>query len=170
LAGFAIVASLVLVGLWATLTNGTANLGAGEHRTASRPVKSCKSHAQPPQGIYQDFSDRPVAPLSIRTAYGTNFFIKLEDAATGDLIQSLFVYGGSTFETRMPLGDVILKYATGEYWCGKNALFGPETQFYKTDKVFSFNRTYDGVEGYTVELISQHNGNLTKTIIDRSSF
>src|ERR1700722_13348746 len=35
LAGFAIVASLLLVGLRATLTNGTANLDAVEHRAAS---------------------------------------------------------------------------------------------------------------------------------------
>jgi hypothetical protein len=142
--------------------------------TPQAPMNICRSYPQPVEGVYQQLINNPVAPLTIRTAQGSNYFTKLEDAATGDLIQTAFVYGGSTFTTKVPLGYIILKYATGEHWCGEDELFGPDTSRYRADKVFHFDRreTEDGyvISGHTVELILQPNGNLGKVKLDRSAF
>ena len=77
-------------------------------------------------------------------------------------------------ETNVPLGQFVLKYATGNYWCGENDLFGTETQFNRTHTVFRFARqdTDDGytMTGNTIELILQRNGNLKTSRISREAF
>jgi hypothetical protein len=166
----------ILVAFASVYDNGTnsAQQTALVNERGRSNAGQCQTAPQPVQGIYEDFSDRPIAPLTIRTSYGSNYFIKLVDADTGALIQSAFIYGGLTFETKVPVGDIVLKYATGRYWCGGRALFGPETSFYKADRVlrFSQRQTLDGVvtAGHIVELISRRNGNLSTTGIDRRSF
>jgi len=66
-------------------------------------------------------------------------------------------------ETKVPLGQFILKYATGDAWCGENDLFGNQTQFNKANADLRFARQefHDGYTmiGHTVELILQINGN-----------
>lgn len=60
----------------------------------------------------------------------------------------------------------MLKYATGDTWCGEGALFGPTTSTNQADRVFEFSET----RGYTVELIARKSGNLrTRAMIVASS-
>jgi hypothetical protein len=77
-------------------------------------------------------------------------------------------------ETKVPLGRFILKYATGDAWCGENDLFGNQTQFNKANADLRFARQefYDGYTliGHTVELILQINGNLKTSRISRQTF
>lgn len=126
----------------------------------------------PAQGVFRYYGTEPrVAPLRIKTAYGPeNYFIKVVDASDARPIITFFVKGGETYEARVPLGEVRVKYASGETWFGENALFGPETRYSQADHVFAFERTASGLSGYTIELIKQVDGNLTTKSIDRSQF
>ena len=87
---------------------------------------------------------------------------------------SFFIRGGSAIDAKMPLGRFILKYATGKSWCGDLDLFGSDTATYKADYIFTFEQKFtDGgytLEGHTVELILQRNGNLQTSRINREAF
>ena len=77
-------------------------------------------------------------------------------------------------QSNVPLGHFVLKYATGDSWCGENDMFGTETEFHKADVVLRFARQ-DSDHGYTmightVELILQANGNLQTSRISREAF
>ncbi len=137
---------------------------------------SCKAVSRPRTGIYRnyDLSSNLAAPFEIHTAVGANYFIKLEDAVTREPIQTFFIRGGQTMQSNVPLGQFVLKYATGNSWCGENDMFGTETEFHKADAVLRFSRqnSDDGYTmiGNTIELILQVNGNLKTSRISREAF
>jgi len=137
---------------------------------------NCVAASRPRTGIYRnyDLSSNLVAPFEIRTAVGANYFIKLEDSLTREPIQTFFIQGGQTMQSNVPLGHFVLKYATGNSWCGENEMFGTETEFHKADVVLRFARQ-DSDHGYTmightVELILRANGNLQTSRISREAF
>ncbi len=143
----------------------------------TEPVSvNCVAVSRPRTGIYRnyDLSSNLAAPFEIRTAAGANYFIKLEDAVTREPIQTFFVRGGQTMQSNVPLGQFVLKYATGNSWCGENDKFGTETEFHKADVVLRFARqnSDDGYTmiGNTIELILQVNGNLKTSRISREAF
>src|ERR1700686_3741299 len=45
-----------------------------------------------------------------------------------------------TMQSNVPLGHFVLKYATGNSWCGETGMFGTETEFHKADVVLRFTR------------------------------
>jgi len=138
------------------------------HATASA---DCSAEPQPATGIYQSYSHaRAIAPLTIRTTAGSNYLVKLQDTASGADIVSFFILGGQDLQASMPLGNFILKYATGQFWCGDAALFGPSTGVSRAKKVLRFYRDQSGTFGHTIELIPQVGGNLETYSIPRSQF
>jgi hypothetical protein len=85
---------------------------------------------------------------------------------------SFFIYGGSTLETMVPVGDFRLKYATGKIWCSEAELFGPIN---KAEKSFRFERrfTEDGDTLSPTGLLnwySKEGANLRTARIPRESF
>ncbi len=127
----------------------------------------CASRPQPNQGVYARYDQSPtVAPLTLRTEGGSNYFVKIEDATSGRPILSFYVYGGSTLQAEVPAGSFVLKYATGDNWCGDRELFGALTETNKADRVFQFDDDHE----YTIELIARRNGNLPTKKISRESF
>lgn len=163
------------LGTWAIWSYGT---DASVSMTASKDA--CTGRPLPRLGIYRWYTDADdVAPFTIRTAPGSNYFVKLVDL-NGLPIRSFFAYGSSTMTNKVPLGTYALKYATGQSWCNERDLFGPGllTITNQADRVFNFDRQvrYDD-EGVrtstteiTVELIKQKGGNLPTHAIDRSQF
>jgi len=137
---------------------------------------SCVAVSRPRTGIYRnyDLSSNLAAPFEIRTAVGANYFIKLEDSVTRQPVQTFFIRGGQTMQSNVPLGQFVLKYATGNSWCGENDMFGTGTEFHKADAVLRFARqnSDDGYTmiGNTIELILQVNGNLKTSRISREAF
>jgi hypothetical protein len=128
---------------------------------------TCADRLQPNEEIYASYTNLPnQVSLTIKTAGGSNYFVKLNDAASGRRLLSFYLYGGSIFETRVPRGNLLLKYATGTAWCGEHELFGSSTETEQADRVFEFNDTYK----YTIELIARTNGNLPKRRISRDDF
>jgi hypothetical protein len=120
---------------------------------------NCVAVSRPRTGIYRnyDLSANLAAPFEIRTAIGANYFVKLEDSVTREPVQTFFIRGGQTMQSNVPLGQFVLKYATGKSWCGENDMFGTETEFHKADVVLRFARQdlEDGytMTGHTIELI-----------------
>lgn len=119
------------------------------------------------QGVYRRYTNREaVAPFRIVTSPGNeSYFVKLVEAGSGSQVMAMFIRGGQTFETQVPLGTFRVKYATGATWYGEQYLFGPTTHYSEADKTFEFARSGNQISGYTVELIKQRSGNLhTKSI------
>ncbi|MGL3214946.1 hypothetical protein [Bradyrhizobium sp. BR 1433] len=128
---------------------------------------ACAGHAQPYEGLYARYAAYPdVAPLILKTASGSNYFVKINDVTSGRPILALYLHGGSTFETKVPRGKFTLRYATGRTWCSENELFGSSTEARKADRVFQFDDEHE----YTIELIAQRNGNLPTKRISREAF
>ena len=130
--------------------------------------------------MYRLYTESPdIARLTIRTAAGSNYFVKLVSRG-GDPVRSFFVYGDSQTTNNVPLGSYIVKYAAGQSWCNENELFGEgsATSTNQADKVFTFERSiqeeWGGIttttSAITIELIRQRGGNLATHRIDRSQF
>jgi hypothetical protein len=145
-----------------------------------QPPDQCAPLALPSNGIIKKNFNTGLAPLNISTKSGIHYYIKIFNSKTGDTALTAFIHGGKKIETKLPLGDYKIKYATGKDWCGKNQnlLFGEHTSTYILDKVFSFNMeqkqyeryTQNRYEGHTIELYLQIGGNLRSRQIDRSNF
>ncbi len=105
-----------------------------------------------------------VAPFEVVTPAGRNYYVKLVDM-TGQTILSMYIAGGRSFETLVPLGLYEVRYASGNTWYGTTLLFGSNTSYSETTKTFRFYETPTQYMGHTVELIAQVGGNLdTRTI------
>lgn len=124
------------------------------------------------QGVQQVFvAGQRVAPLEIDTPSGSeNYYVKLVDASTGAPVMTAYIYGSQTFETTVPTGTYRVRYATGETWYGPDHLFGPQTSYSEATKDFAFTTDASGVNGYTIQLIRQLDGNLHVTSISASNF
>lgn len=121
------------------------------------------------QVLYSNDLDR-VAPLSVVTRGNNNFCVKLKSIGGTTDILTFFVRAGETVEIDVPLGKYTLYYATGETWYGESILFGESTLYYKADDVFDFYEADGFVNGWTIELYAQVNGNLSTESIDSSEF
>ena len=100
----------------------------------SVPAAQAPSPIAPPQsGEIRTFTTKNrLAPFEVRTTAGGNYLVKLEDASSGRIVLSLFIQGGRTEKIQVPLGNYVVKYASGETWYGDRLLFGPSTQFFST--------------------------------------
>jgi hypothetical protein len=127
-----------------------------------------------PVKAYTGFLKRPsgamIAPLSIKTAPGFNYFVRLVDEASRKHETEIFIIGGQPFSVKIPLGQYRLRYASGSTWYGEKLRFGPNTSYTEALQSFAFQRTRNGVQGYTVELIAQAGGNLPTQPISADRF
>lgn len=127
--------------------------------------------AMPRSGAEQHYSkNKKIAPFKIKTSYGSNYLVKLVSAYSQDTIMTIFVKGGDTVTTKVPLGTYVVKYATGKEWYGYKHLFGKETGYSKADTSFTFENTGYQISGYTITLYRVSNGNLSTTAIDPTQF
>ena len=110
-----------------------------------------------------------IAPFNVITSPGQNYYVKL---MSGKSDYARFrVEGGKPFSTNVAPGRYTMRYLTGASWYGPKPLyFGPETVFRRADKAMDFQVYGDRVEGVTVELILQLDGNLRTQNIDRAEF
>lgn len=115
-----------------------------------------------------------IAPLEIKTSAGSNYLVKLEDAASGEYVMDIFVRGGMTEEVSVPLGAYILKYAAGDDWHGyqdsSRKYFGENTAYAKADRTFTFRNEGDRISGYTITLYAVLRGNMSTSGISASEF
>ena len=127
--------------------------------------------SMPRSGAQQLFTNnKRIAPFEIRTSHGANYLVKLVYAYTQDTVMTIFVKGGNTISTKVPLGTYEVKYATGTEWYGYKHLFGPETGYSKAESLFTFENTGYQITGYTITLYRVSNGNLRTSRISPSEF
>jgi hypothetical protein len=116
---------------------------------------ACASRPQPNPGVYARYDQSPsVAPLTLGTEAGSNYFVKINDAVSGRPILSFFAYGGSTLQAKVPAGSFVLKYAAGENWCGDEELFGALTEISEANRILQFEVNH----GYKIDLIRRKVG------------
>lgn len=118
--------------------------------------------------LFENGWDR-VAPFTVVTRGDENFFIKLKNIS-GSEILTFFVRAGETVDIDVPLGTFMLYYATGETWYGEENLFGETTGRYRAVDLFDFYEEDGYVNGWTVELYLQTNGNLDTEPISADEF
>jgi len=139
--------------------------------TQSEPAVTCVAQAAPPQGEYESTNSSPrLAPFQITTAPGFNYLVKLESTQNAFTSISFFVYGGVPFETAVPLGVYVLKYAAGITWCGRKNLFGKDTFAKKGETLLVFDQEGNGYGGQEVTLIAERGGNFRTEYIKLSEF
>lgn len=125
----------------------------------------------PKNGAIQMFTKRErVAPLTIKTSAGSNYFVKLVTANTNDAIMTIFIRGGNTVSTNVPLGSYEVRYATGKDWYGYEHLFGEDTGYSEAETIFKFENDGYQVSGYTISLYQVRDGNLRTKRINANSF
>jgi hypothetical protein len=170
-AALAILASPLMFFVWPISSPYSA--------TTASP-NSCTARTQPREGVFKWYGRAwgdDIAELTIRTAFGSNYFIKLEDMS-GRPARAYFMQGGSTQTFPVPLGTFALKYATGSSWCSESEFFGASTGYNEVDRTLTFKQQVradaDGTttltSDVTVELVRQRGGNLPTHAIPREKF
>ena len=158
--GLSILASPLMFFAW---------VGSNSSTTANpTAIDACANRPQPREGVYKWYGRAwgdDIAELTVQTAFGSNYFIKLEDMS-GRPARAYFMHGGSIQSYPVPVGTFALKYATGQSWCSESELFGQTTATNQADKTF----TFEDDTHWTVELILQRHGNLGTHSIPRSQF
>lgn len=125
--------------------------------------------ADPYAGIASE--PRPgVAPFTVNTPSGENYFIKMIDVATNKAVLGFYVSGGSSVTVKVPLGTYLVHCAFGTTWYGIGHLFGRSTGYSKLDDTFEFTEDNRGISTETVTLYPVQNGNLKTSSIDGSEF
>jgi hypothetical protein len=116
--------------------------------------------------------ERRVAPFEVRTSPGQNYYVKLKDNRTGSDVLGLFIRGGESYKTKVPLGSYKLVYASGKDWYGEpdELYFGPNTGFSKADTVLEFATIGRRINGHTISLVQVKDGNLRTSGIDSQDF
>ncbi|WP_446739809.1 hypothetical protein [Psychrobacter sp. A3] len=138
----------------------------------SEPAETLPTVAKPSSGIYaQNLNgQQAIAPLEIRTDSGSDYYVKVVNAANDNDTLAIYIHGGETVEVEVPLGSYEIRYASGNDWYGDKGLFGIETSYNKADELFTFSDTGYQISGYTITLYQVANGNLQTKSIDESQF
>lgn len=111
------------------------------------------------------------APFEIVTRSGQgHYFVKLVDSTTGRDVLSVFVRSGQKVEVEVPYGIFELRYAAGDTWYGEKHLFGKDTVYSRSDELFHFQLVGTEIQGFTVELFLQQDGNLKTRNIKAEDF
>lgn len=176
--GFCVV--LCVLGYLMTGELNRLNAEEPDHPDTSQPSESSFSpddKLEPPVlpfpetgEILSETNLECVAPFTVKASDTQNFYVKLKDAYTLDDVMAFFVRAGETAELDVPLGLYWVYYATGDEWYGKGLLFGKDTSYSRAQELFDFYEEDGYVNGWTVELYLQPNGNLNTQSISPDQF
>lgn len=79
-----------------------------------------------PHGLlWRDSPLAAVFPLVVKTPPGQDFYLRVEEAATGHVALAAGIAGGRFFRVLVPNGRYRLDFAHGTDWRGEEALFAP---------------------------------------------
>lgn len=128
----------------------------------------------PPTGR-MDTLGRPLredqsAPFRVSNSASTNSVIRLVRVADGQVALSAFIRSGGTLELDAPLGDYIVRVASGQTWYGPEVRFGPSTRYTVLDSTFTFSIDGRTRSGNELELKAASGGNLKDSPIAASQF
>jgi len=134
------------------------------------PSAALFPEAVSPGVLYDDTGAEAVAPLTIVTNPGEDYYVKLVYEATNTAAIGIYVQGGVSNEVLIPLGRYEMRYAAGTTWYGLTDLFGPDTVYAKALDILDFRIENGQYSGYTVELILQEGGNLDTQPVGPADF
>lgn len=135
------------------------------------PFSNTKKQSTPYSGEEKLYtSSARVAIFEINTSGNTNYYVKLKDAYSKKTVMTIFIHGGDSITTKVPLGSYEVVYASGKKWYGYKNLFGKKTAYNKTDQVFQFQRKYNQVNGYAITLYQVAGGNLRTLSLPKNQF
>ena len=148
-------------------------------KTPLKPIPSYPEVTMPPNGAIKTYTNsEQVAPLKIQTSHESNYFVKIVSVYSQQPVMTIFIRGGNTISTKVPLGTYEIRYASGKKWYGYEHFFGPGTNYSKADEIFTFETkktsTWEGTTyqttGYAITLYQVPHGNLKTIKIDPSRF
>jgi hypothetical protein len=123
---------------------------------------------------------RAIAPLAIETDAEASYLIKLVNVRDDKDQIVIYVRGGDTYSTKIPLGSYRIRVASGQTWCGRDVLFGPNTRYFRlaskdgtsTDDAATYKFTQSGnrIFGMTLQFKSVAEGNMSQEAIKASEF
>lgn len=153
---------------------------ASPSASAANPPVSLPSDlrpAKPPptSAIERSRRRNAIAPLAIESETGTNYLIKLVRVDGKDTIL-IFVRGGETYSTKIPLGTYNIRAAAGSTWYGRKDFFGPSTRFFRLRTKdgkqvnFTFSRKGNMIHGMRFQLMKVIEGNTEEETISRDEF
>lgn len=72
------------------------------------PVKPMPTIPRPSSGLYTENlnGQQAIAPLEIRTDSGSDYYVKVVNAANDNDTLAIYIHGGETVEVEVPLGIV----------------------------------------------------------------
>ncbi|QOZ50524.1 hypothetical protein XH90_03490 [Bradyrhizobium sp. CCBAU 53338] len=121
-----------------------------------------------------------IAPFTIKTKDGANYLAKLVNVSNANDQIWIFVRGGQSYETKVPLGTYSIRLAAGSEWYGRNDLFGADTRFFLLrDKgatgqektlTLRFRKEGNRILGTSISLEGSANGNLEQQSMTRTEF
>src|SRR5262249_37883917 len=110
----------------------TERTSATAPQAASPPPPGLTEERAPSTGpIERSLRKNAIAQFRIETEAGANYLLKLVSVASAKDQIWIFVKGGETYATKVPLGRYQLRAATGATWYGRKDLFGPGTSFFR---------------------------------------
>lgn len=156
-------------------SSGSQDKGAGKGDQGIKdpnPVQTLEPISVEHGQLIKRPSDECLAPLSVETSSGRNYYIYLQPTDPNEKknCMSFYVEGGKPVEVLVPLGTYEIFYATGDTWYGREHKFGEATSTFKCDKEFTFSISDHSYTGWTLTLYAVSNGNLSTTYIPESDF
>jgi hypothetical protein len=135
----------------------------------------------PPTGEIQPRTrSSAIAPFNVQTESGQNYFIKLVNVDNAKYQIWIYVKGGESYSTKVPVGTYNFRAATGNEWYGREELFGPNTRFFRlkpksgaaadVQPTLQFRKERNRIVGMTISLKGVANGNLEQEAMSRAQF
>ncbi len=113
---------------------------------------------------------RSLVPFKVNTNGNGYYVVLLKDANSGKKVIRLFIHGGNSVETRVPVGNYLMQYVAGEKWFGYRYLFGPSSVYSEAEDTLAFTVEGNRLFGNEISLFNVTNGNLSTQPIDSTSF
>ncbi|MEA2839098.1 MAG: hypothetical protein QOF41_428 [Methylobacteriaceae bacterium] len=148
-----------------------------DNQLAAHPVSSKPGNLPRTGTMTKGRGKKLMAPFGVDTVAGPSYLLKLVSAANARDQTIIFVRGGESYKTKIPLGSYFLKAAIGHTWYGREHLFGPDTQFVRMQAkgsnrphIYTFRREGNKLMGMTVSFRKVVDGNLTEERIQKEEF
>lgn len=165
-----------------------------DYRTPSRPAQVTvrrppaavastepQTKPAPPTGdVQKRYRRNAIAPFTVLTEPGQNYLIKLVSVESAKDQIWIYLKGGESYSTKVPVGTYSFRAATGNEWYGREDLFGPNTGFFRlrpkkgaiadAPQTLQFRKERNRIVGMTISLKGVTNGNMEQESMTRSEF
>jgi hypothetical protein len=150
-------------------------------RSAKRRDAEPRAGSRPPTGVVERSRKKnAIATLELETPAGSDYLVKIVNVVDSQDQIVIYIRGGETYSTKVPLGRYYARAAIGKTWYGKKELFGPDTIFFRFIeasptaaeclKVFQFNVQGRQITGIRIVFQESLLGNMQQESISRDDF